>query len=557
MASAPRSTSSTPSILAHPKNQIPTAFAGIVADGGPYTLRNTTAHFKVYYENALGANGPVLADAVLATCESDYQHLQNWFGVTPGGLPFTIYVVTGNFGAYHANCAATELHCAADTGTNIPLIHMLMVAEADEVFMNAQGKWGCGLSTGEGLSRVLSTELYPSALNGYTSAASWLNAAGRPNFIDSTDPTDRNYVSIGCSVLFLNWLHYQLGYSWQQIIAAGAPTEAELYTNLTGAMDGWTRFSTLMAQVYPPAVHSSLGVDNPYPLQAQSNWRWCHKCQGLSFGGNASQGPCPAGGNHDHTGSGNYQLEMNTSIPATQPGWEWCRKCQELAFAFNGTPGPCPAGGNHDHTGSGMYTLAFTVAGSAGQSNWKWCRKCQAIAFAGNPTVGKCPAGGNHDHTGSGNYTLDNNAASGITGQSNWKWCNKCQVLAFAGNPSPGPCAAGGNHDHAGSGNYTLAMNIPALPLQTNWRWCNKCQGLAFGGSATPGNCPAGGTHDHTGSGDYSLLNNALDPQGQGNWRWCHKCQGMAFAGSATLGPCPAGGNHDHAGSGNYNLSFA
>jgi hypothetical protein len=542
-------------VLGHPEIQIPPRVAGIVADGGPYTLRGSTAHFKVFYENALGANGPTLADAVLATCENDYQRLENWFAVTPGGLPFTIYVVTGSFGAYHANCAATELHCAADTGTNIPLIKMLMVAEADEVFMNAQGHWGCGLSTGEGLSRVLATELYPSALNGFTSAATWLNTAGRPDFVNTTDPTDRSYISIGCSVLFLNWLHYQMGYSWRQVVAAGGPTLAETYTNLTGALDGWARFKALMTQVFPPGTPANTPTDDPYPVQAQTNWKWCHKCQGLSFAGNASQGPCPAGGNHDHTGSGNYRLEANPSLPATQSGWEWCKKCQGLAFAFNGVPGPCPSGGSHDHTGSGMYTLAFTTPGTAGQSNWQWCHKCQGLAFAGNATPGKCPAGGNHDHTGSGNYTLNNNALAGTQGQANWKWCNKCQGLAFAGNPTPGNCPNGGNHDHTGSGNYTLALNIPALPLQTNWQWCKKCQGLAFAGNATPGPCPAGGTHDHTGSGNYGLLNNAVEAHGQSNWKWCHKCQGLAFAGSATLGNCPAGGSHDHAGSGNYTLT--
>ena len=40
-----------------------------------------------------------------------------------------------------------------------------------------------------------------------------------------------------------------------------------------------------------------------------------------------------------------------------QNKWSWCNKCQLLAFSGNGV-GPCPAGGNHDHTGSGDYTLA-------------------------------------------------------------------------------------------------------------------------------------------------------------------------------------------------------
>ena len=38
----------------------------------------------------------------------------------------------------------------------------------------------------------------------------------------------------------------------------------------------------------------------------QDNWRWCNKCQGLAYAGNLSLGACPAGGTHDHSGSGNY-----------------------------------------------------------------------------------------------------------------------------------------------------------------------------------------------------------------------------------------------------------
>jgi hypothetical protein len=39
---------------------------------------------------------------------------------------------------------------------------------------------------------------------------------------------------------------------------------------------------------------------------AQSNWRWCNKCQGLAYAGN-SQGVCPAGGTHN-IASDNYNL---------------------------------------------------------------------------------------------------------------------------------------------------------------------------------------------------------------------------------------------------------
>ena len=104
-------------------------------------------------------------------------------------------------------------------------------------------------------------------------------------------------------------------------------------------------------------------VSSPVPaqyaaFQIQDNWRWCNKCQGLAYAGNPSLGPCPAGGMHDHSGSGDYMLKQNISGEPGQDNWRWCNKCQGLAFAGNPSPGACPAGGTHDHSGSGDYTLA-------------------------------------------------------------------------------------------------------------------------------------------------------------------------------------------------------
>jgi hypothetical protein len=90
----------------------------------------------------------------------------------------------------------------------------------------------------------------------------------------------------------------------------------------------------------------------------QPNWLWCNKCQGLCFGGSPTVGPCPAGGSHDHTGSGNYMLIDNVPAgPHEQSDWMWCHKCQGLCFAGSASPGPCPAGANHDHAGSGNYVV--------------------------------------------------------------------------------------------------------------------------------------------------------------------------------------------------------
>lgn len=211
-----------PHVLVPPGATLPTAKD---LTGLSYIREGNTTNFVVFYDGSLGANGKNLADALLASCEWEYSMLQGWFGgITPASLPFNVYIDTGSFGAYHANCAATEIHCAAFSGTDADIVRLVLAAEVDEVLMAAQAKgWNCGFSHGEGLSRVLCTELYPNALDGFASASAWLDGT-RPNWVDNTEQTDRDYNSIGCAVLFLNFLRYELSYSWNAIIAAAAPT---------------------------------------------------------------------------------------------------------------------------------------------------------------------------------------------------------------------------------------------------------------------------------------------------------------------------------------------
>jgi hypothetical protein len=233
---------------------------------GAYTLQGTTANFNVYFDNSLGANGAQLAEAVLISCEREYAQLRQWFGLIPPGLPFNVYIDPGSFGAYHASCAATELHIAAFSGTNADLARLLVVAEADEVCMAASpAPWNCGDSAGEGLSRVLATELYPAQLDGFTSAASWLDSA-RPDFITASDPTDRNYVSTGSATLFLNFLRYELSYSFESIIKATGGSLGAKYKALTGSTDAWPRFRDLMQAYFPTGTPCGLTNDNPFPV---------------------------------------------------------------------------------------------------------------------------------------------------------------------------------------------------------------------------------------------------------------------------------------------------
>jgi hypothetical protein len=254
--------------------------AAPVATLTPALLINqgSTAHFVVNYDNSLGANGPTLAAAVLATCERDYTQLQGYFGgITPSGLPFTINIVPGSGGAGHASCAATSVTCDAFGGTNGDLVRMLVVAEADEVFMAAQNAgWDCAASNGEGLSRVLATQAYPAQLNGFATASAYLNS-NRPDWVTNNDPTAGtgggfNAVSIGCSTLFLNYLRYQLHFSLVRIVEAAGLTLQHTYQNLTGSLDAFGPFAALLQRHFPAGTPVSLPNDNPFPLLDAASW---------------------------------------------------------------------------------------------------------------------------------------------------------------------------------------------------------------------------------------------------------------------------------------------
>jgi len=66
--------------------------------------------------------------------------------------------------------------------------------------------WNCAASNGEGLSRVLANALYPNDTPADFVAAPTRLSSARPDWVSNTENTDQDYTSIGCSVLFLNWL---------------------------------------------------------------------------------------------------------------------------------------------------------------------------------------------------------------------------------------------------------------------------------------------------------------------------------------------------------------
>ena len=229
-------------------------------------MRGQTPNFSVHVDPRLGPDGKRDADDVLARCEADYAAVSSYFSGLSAG-PFSVVLFSNPNGAYHLTCSAIDLFCDARVSpADGTYSEFLTVAEFVEVFEAIQSRgWDCGMSNGEGLSRVLATDAHPNALQGFATAANWLDSS-RSDYVDRNSPTDTDSVANGCSVLFLNWLRFQLKYSWQQIVAAAAPTLGGTYTNLTGDKDGFREFNALMNARFPVGRPVQLATDNPFPI---------------------------------------------------------------------------------------------------------------------------------------------------------------------------------------------------------------------------------------------------------------------------------------------------
>ncbi|WP_281901361.1 hypothetical protein [Phytohabitans aurantiacus] len=154
----------------------------------------------------------------------------------------------------------------------------------------------------------------------------------------------------------------------------------------------------------------ALSLESP-ALAAQSNWRWCHLCEGLWFNGHTFKGACAGngGGSHHSDGSGNYSLLFAADAGTGQTNWRYCHLCEGLWFNGHMFKGACPGNGNlsHHSDGSGDYKIESASVGG-GQSNWRYCHLCEGMWFNGHAFKGACPGngGGSHQSDESGNYQL-------------------------------------------------------------------------------------------------------------------------------------------------------
>jgi hypothetical protein len=229
---------------------------------------------------------------VSAIAEQDYGTLSAWFGsgaLSAGNqcrvtLQRLDSALAENFGWRSdgtTQIIVSQVDGVDDAAVLTDETGMRLVAELSEVSMSWRGqafagkpKWNAGWSNGEGLSLAAACELHP--LGAYQNApkvfvTNWLDGSRDTTFLATPEQTDKNISSYGASALFIYYLRYQLGFSWEQICQSTGTSLAASYAELTGRTDAEDAFVGVFEQNYPAGAPSGLNSNNPFPLQERGN----------------------------------------------------------------------------------------------------------------------------------------------------------------------------------------------------------------------------------------------------------------------------------------------
>ena len=249
----------------------------------PVELTPPTQNFRIFYDPSL-TNALANAMQFARTVEADFQTLTRWFAINDGFGPNNRTTVNliykdgsgSNNRGYHDDGSTTlNLNGAPSVLPVAQIIRMHFVAEFSEVLMDYNNQhgpttWLAGSSHGEGLSQFCAYMMASAGYNSFYGPGfenAWLRTANRPNWVDTTEPTDGDVYSYGCALLYLFYLHSQLGYSTESIIHNGADTLAGTYNKLTGRNDAFAPFSSLLGRFYPHGERDAyLEVVDPFPL---------------------------------------------------------------------------------------------------------------------------------------------------------------------------------------------------------------------------------------------------------------------------------------------------
>jgi hypothetical protein len=253
---------------------------GTVTDyflGNP--IAGWTKNFLLTYAEG-DTEAELSARAILDVCEDDLAALEYDFATSfqvGGRNEYATWVHVSNSGGGGSNqgWGDDESSIIGVNGTKPwpnrdEYARFVFVAELAEILMDFTGYgWNRGASNGEALSILLATALHGQGYYGTGSGPrvnQWLSANPRPNWVDSTEGTDRNQVSYGCGLLFLYWLQYQLRYTRRQIVTRPSGTLAQVHAALTGQANGYAAFLDLIERHLPTGSAVPVGSDNIFPL---------------------------------------------------------------------------------------------------------------------------------------------------------------------------------------------------------------------------------------------------------------------------------------------------
>jgi hypothetical protein len=277
-------------------------------DGG------NTPRFEIHYDDSLStARGRDLAAELMHHCDADYAWLKAFFPtavVGPPGSRIRVYIkdadpslflsaewigyglipfdVTVNFGG------------SPVTGGMRPVdaVRWLIVLEVSEMLMRERQGWGAWNdwfafanegSKGESLSQIFGAAFIRARLPAVTAlprpafSSAWLTGSGRPDFVSKNVDTILPGDETGCGIQFLSFLHDQLGFPLEQVIAAGARTLADVYHNLTGdaRSNAYPTFVDLLNLHYPaldgaydPALECAFPVATLDSAEADPKVTW-------------------------------------------------------------------------------------------------------------------------------------------------------------------------------------------------------------------------------------------------------------------------------------------
>jgi hypothetical protein len=243
-----------------------------------------TANFVLQYDDAAIAqvNGDALNGALAATCEADFTALIGVFGGTRPTSPIKVTINQG-FGGSNDGHSMTIGSGGAGKSGSLDYFRNTFIAELDEIFMDAQGKWSPADSKGEALSRALGGVMYPRGQQPVFTVHQWVDnlpdannpdldvqalplVSGRQDWVSKTFGSDNPAKSTGCGVAFLYYLHVQLGFSWARIVSVPGSTLEDVYAGLTGSSKGFLEMTAAVDREFTPGQQSGLNGSNVTPF---------------------------------------------------------------------------------------------------------------------------------------------------------------------------------------------------------------------------------------------------------------------------------------------------